>query len=301
MNVWRARASRMAVHLTETDARSILTRASGYLRDVASHSLQPYRGCTFGRSLCGVGCYVQHNAFLTRGAPWGSFLEVKRNAAERYLAERKRERAWAHRAGRAFGVFMSSATDPFVPHERRYRISERVLEAMLGAPPDVLIVQTHTHRVSEYSELLARLAARCDLRVHVSIESDRDRLPGLPPPASSVERRFAGCAALRRAKVPVVVTVSPLLPIRDPEGFFARIAAHADGVVVDHYIGGDGSADGGRTRATGLPEAMARVEPESVGVAYRDRMVRVAETYLPGRVGVGAQGFAGHFLPRRAG
>jgi hypothetical protein len=46
----------MGVALTEARVRSILTRATGYLRTVCSHSLQPYRGCTFGNSLCGVGC-----------------------------------------------------------------------------------------------------------------------------------------------------------------------------------------------------------------------------------------------------
>jgi len=47
--------------VSEVEVGRILTRASGYLRDVCSHSLQPYRGCSFGRSLCGVGCYVRHN------------------------------------------------------------------------------------------------------------------------------------------------------------------------------------------------------------------------------------------------
>src|SRR6185369_6156772 len=53
---------------------NILTRTTGFLRTVSSHSAQPYRGCTLGRSLCGVGCYVQHNRYLTRGQPWGEFL-----------------------------------------------------------------------------------------------------------------------------------------------------------------------------------------------------------------------------------
>jgi hypothetical protein len=53
----------------------------------------------------------------------------------------------------------------------------------------------------------------------------------------------------------VVVTVSPLLPIADPERFFARLAGLADAVVIDHFIGGDGTPDGSRTLRTGLPAA----------------------------------------------
>lgn len=285
----------MTIQVTAVRARSILTRTSGYLRGVASHSLQPYRGCTFGNSLCGVGCYVQHNAFLTRGAAWGSFLEARVNAAELYAAQHAKERAWAQRRGLNFDIFMSSSTDPFVPHERRFRVTERVFEAMLENPPDGLILQTHTHLVTRYLPLYRRLRARTALRVHISIESDRDRLPGLPPPASSVRRRLEAAKRLKQAGIPVFITVSPLLPVADPERFFARIAASADAVVLDHFIGGDGTHDGARTLRTRLPDAMRRVSAASTSLAYRDRMAAIACRHLPGRVGVGTDGFAARF------
>ena len=274
---------------------SILTRASGYLETVCSHSLQPYRGCPFGASLCGVGCYVRHSVHITRGRRWGDFLEVRANAADAYRARVARERAWgrAHRSG--FVVFLSSATEPFPPQEGRYGVTRGVLEAMREEPPDGLIVQTHSHRVAEALDVLVPLSRRCDLRVHLSIETDRARLPGLPPPASSVARRFEAAGALRRAGLRVVITVSPLLPIDDPARFFARIAAVADAVVLDHFIGGDGSPGGTRTLRTALPDAMAAVAPEALTLAYRDAMGAFAEAALPGRVGYGRDGFAGRW------
>jgi DNA repair photolyase len=283
------------VQLTQTTVGRILTRSSGYLRGVTSHSLQPYRGCSYGNALCGVGCYVRQNRWLTRGAEWGSFLEVRTNAAERYREEAPRERRWARAARGAFSVFLSSSTDPFVPQERRVRATRRVLEAMCDEPPDALVVQTHSHRVTDALDLLPRLATACALRVHLSLESDRDRLPGLPPPASPVERRFEAAAALRAAGLRVVVTVAPLLPIEDPERFFARIARVADAVVIDHFIGGDGSREGARTRRTPLPAAMEAVLPGSSALAYRERIAAVARRHLPGRVGVGCAGFAGTY------
>jgi DNA repair photolyase len=156
--------------------------------------------------------------------------------------------------GGRFSIFMSSATDPFVPQEDRFRVTRGVLETMLELPPDTLILQTHSHRVIHYVELIRELSRRCELRVHISIESDRERLPGLPPPASPLVRRFDAAAALREAGIRVVITVSPLLPIERPREFFERIAGVADGVVIDHFVGGDGSPDGTRTRMTGLPE-----------------------------------------------
>lgn len=260
---------------------------------MSSHSLQPYRGCSFGSSLCGVGCYVQHNRWLTRGAVWGSFLEVRRNAAEAYLAQHGREQRWARRSRGGFAVFLSSSTDPFVPQERRFGVTARVLDAMCERPPDALIVQTHSPAVVGSLAALRTLAARCSLRVHVSIESDRDRLPGLPPPASPVARRLEAARQLREAGIRTVVTVAPLLPIADPRAFFGRIAGVADAVVIDHFIGGDGSPDGSRTRRTALPAAIESVEPGAAALAYRDAMVAVAREAMPGRVGVGREGFAG--------
>ncbi len=272
--------------------REILTRCSGYLDQIASHSLQPYRGCTFGRSLCGIGCYVQHNVFVTRGRPWGSFLEVRENAAEVYRKTVERERRWAERQGKLFSIFCSSSTDPFVPQERKYRVTDSVLRAMIDHPPEELILQTHSPDVVREIAILDELQTRSKLRVHVSIESDRESLPSLPPPAASVERRLEACRQLREAGIRVLVTVAPLLPIEDPHRFFERIAEVADGVVVDHFIEGDGSSTGKRTRRTPLVEAMRAVDPASVELEYRDRMVEIARQILPGRVGVGQSGFA---------
>ncbi len=283
------------MHVSESEIKSILTRSSGYLRTVCSHSLQGYRGCSFGRALCGVGCYVQHNSWLTRGEAWGSFLEVKINAAEQYLRQQHKERKWAENNRGRFAIFMSSSTDPFVPHEDRYGITRQVLEAMLEAPPDLLILQSHSHRVAMYIELYKHLAEGCELRIHLSIESDRDRLPGLPPPASSVAARLEAAATLKAAGLRVVITMAPLLPIADPPAWFSRVARCADAVVIDHFIGGDGSKQGQRTLRTALPAAIAAIDQRCLALDYRDQMLRVAKNYLPGRVGVGISGFAGNY------
>ncbi|HSF17371.1 MAG TPA: hypothetical protein VLK65_17625 [Vicinamibacteria bacterium] len=92
-----------------------------------------------------------------------------------------------------------------------------------------------------------------------------------------------------------MITVSPLLPIERPEDFFRRVARAADAVVIDHFIEGDGSQDGARTRATALPTVMESVLPGCTALDYRDRMVAAARRILPGKVGVSVSGFAGTF------
>src|SRR5258708_36905354 len=169
------------MQLTHSTISNILTRSSGFLETVCSHSLQPYRGCALGNSLCGVGCYVRHNGHLTRGQEWGSFVEVRTNAAESYRENYASERAWAIKHRGRFGIFLSSSTEPFQPVERKAYITRSVLETMTELPPDFLILQSHSHHVADYVELYQKLAAIFELRIHLSIESDRDNLPGLPP------------------------------------------------------------------------------------------------------------------------
>src|SRR5437868_12188178 len=94
------------VQLSVVEVQQILTRTSGFLTTVTSHSLQPYRGCALGNSLCGAGCYVRHNWYLTRGRPWGSFVEARTNAADVYRAQYAKERAWARQHRGRFGVFL---------------------------------------------------------------------------------------------------------------------------------------------------------------------------------------------------
>ncbi|WP_437191206.1 hypothetical protein [Planctomicrobium sp. SH527] len=287
----------MTLQLNQVTIGNILTRTSGYLQTVSSHSVQPYCGCTFGRSLCGVGCYVRHNGHLLRGRSWGEFLDVRVNAAESYQTHYERERNWAHRQRGTFSLFCSSSTDPFLPQEKKWQITRSLLLAMQEQPPDELILQTHSPSVLDVIEILISLNTRCRLRVHLSIETDRDRIPGLPPPAASVQARLNTCKKLRSAGIRTVVTVAPLLPIESPHRFFEQIADVADAVVIDHFIQGDGSDDGSRTLRTQLPMKMAAVDPSSITLAYRDQMVAVAQQYLPGRVGVNIDGFAGRMLP----
>jgi DNA repair photolyase len=190
---------------------------------------------------------------------------------------------------------MSSSTDPFVPQERKFGVTKSVLNAMVTSPPDVLILQTHSHQVVSHLDQIQLLDESCGLRVHISIETDRASIPGLPSHASAVADRFESAKRLKAAGIRVVVTVSPLMPIEDPDRFFDRIAECADAVVIDHFIEGDGSKGGQRTLKTGLPKAIREIYPEATSLVYRDKIVGIAERYLPGKVGVGIDGFGGRF------
>src|SRR5690242_5618058 len=93
-----------SVKLSVVQVQQILTRTSGFLHEVCSHSLQPYRGCALGNSLCGVGCYVRHNYYITRGEPWGSFVEARTNAPRVYAEQYERERTWGRKSRGKFSI-----------------------------------------------------------------------------------------------------------------------------------------------------------------------------------------------------
>src|SRR5262245_44664389 len=142
---------------TVVQARTILNRTGGFLHGF-THTLNPYAGCTLGGSLCGMPDYAPEilGGFGER-RPWGSWLEVKANAPDLYDRDFDRVRAGADPALR---IFMSSVTDPWLPQERRHRITRGLLERMRHRPPDLLALQTHTPNPLWDLELLEDLSGR---------------------------------------------------------------------------------------------------------------------------------------------
>ena len=79
--------------------------------------------------------------------------------------------------------------------------------------------------------------------------------------------------------------------------FRSRLAGSgASAVVIDHFIGGDGTQDGSRTRRTRLPLAMKSFDSQALELSYREKIATIARNYLP--VGISAPGFAGVIHPK---
>ena len=64
------------------DNRSILTPTGGFLGSGYTHTLNPYSGCAFAGSVCGLYCYAQHEGNITRGRP-GSFTAPRKTRLRR--------------------------------------------------------------------------------------------------------------------------------------------------------------------------------------------------------------------------
>jgi DNA repair photolyase len=272
------------MELTEVRSTSILNAPGGVLAGF-THTLTAYRGCALGGSLCGAACYAPALHFGETRA-WGSFLAAKVNAAVLY----PRDLARARRKG-PVRIFLASVTDPYVPQERRLEVTRGLLRAMVQDPPDGLVLQTHTPGPLRDLDLLAALP--CSVAVQITVETDRVSIPGLPPHAYPPAVRLAALRRVKDAGLRAVGVVAPLLPLADPEAFARALDASCTDVIVDHYLVGDGSRDGARTKRRGLPDVL-----RAHGFDRWTRLDALEETAAlfrsvlgPDRVGVGRDGF----------
>ncbi|MGP0062523.1 MAG: radical SAM protein [Isosphaeraceae bacterium] len=271
---------------------TILTPTSGFLEAGYTHTINVYQGCAFAGSLCGIYCYAQHNRWITRGRPWGLY-GAKRQVAEAYRRDYDRIKRPRRGDPRPLKIYMSSSTDPYLPQEKTLRLTRSLLEAMRDRPPDVLVIQSHHTLVDRDIDLIDDLSTRCELWVSLTVETDMDPVPGFPPHASPPARRLSTLAAFRARGIPTQATVSPLLPLADPEAFARRLDVACDRVVVDHYLIGDGSPNGWRTRRTSLADRLERAgfgEWNSLAKLWEVRD-RLAVVMGASRVLVGCEGF----------
>lgn len=225
-------------------ASAALTKTGGFLTGF-THTLQPYIGCAFGCAYCYVQGLSVHR-FHQPAAAWGEYVHPRTGIGERL----RRELARLRGAGLLdeTAIFMSSATDPYQAVERRMRLSRACLTALRDEPPGLLVVQTRSPFVLDDVTLLRELGARGWLSF--TIETDLDAVRrALTPRCPAIERRWEAVAAARAAGVQVQVAVSPCLPYSEPAQFGALLLAHADRVVIDTYVSGDGQG-GTRTAAT---------------------------------------------------
>lgn len=193
-------------------------------------SVNPYVGCEFGCRYCYARFahrYVVERARdagqigpaefreLRGPAGWEAFerrIFVKRRgdvlrALERDLARILRRRDAVP------SIAIGTATDPYQPAERRFRVTRAILERIGRARGLHIGIVTKSTLVVRDAPLLAELARRHTVTVHVSLISTNARLvraiePRSPLPAA----RLRAVGRLVAAGVNAGVFVAPVLP-----------------------------------------------------------------------------------------
>jgi len=239
------KASRVSTTLPSVHVKYALTpQRGGFLASGFSHTLNPYKGCAFGRTGCPF-CYVRESPMGKFGSsPWGTWVVPKANLVEVLAAELRKPQA------RQYRIFMASATDPYQAVEARTRLSRRCLELFHAYPIARLVVQTRSLLVRRDFDVLARLPFAT---LNVSIETD------LP----HIYRRFTRSSASPARRLQLVrealsrgiatqITVAPMLPVSSDFAASLGQAVGAYGrIIVDTFVDGDG-ADGKRSARLGM-------------------------------------------------
>ncbi len=185
-----------------------LTPGTGKIKGY-DYALNSYVGCGFGCTYCYAQFFV---ADEERRAAWGTWVDVKSGVVQEVLRHDLRGKS----------VLMSSATDPYQPLEAKTEITRAVLEALSPAHRQPkLFVQSRSPLVTRDIDLLQRFSS---VRVSLSITTDDDAIrKEFEPNCASIDRRFEALAEVKRAGIPIGVSMSPLLPIRDVRSFAKRL------------------------------------------------------------------------------
>jgi DNA repair photolyase len=211
----------------------------------ANFVINPYGGCVHG---C-VYCYARFmKRFTNHPEPWGTFLDVKADAArilDKQLASRRKPLREE--------VFLCSVTDPYQPPERRYRQTRSILEVLLKYEIPVSIL-TKSELVLRDMDLLRQFP---EATVGLSFSTVDDKAARiLEPRASPPSRRIRALAELRAAGIDTWAFLSPFLPgVSDLDRMVAALdgATESFGVEAINIAGSDW---------TGVAKALAKLDPD---------------------------------------
>jgi DNA repair photolyase len=211
-------------------ARSVLN--SPQQTGVDFWSLNPYVGCEFGCSYCYARYahrYVverAHDAGRLSGAEfrdfrgphgWEAFerrifvkeglLEVLERDLQRYV------RSAGPSEGRTAPIVIGTATDPYQPGERRFRVTRQVLDRLARCEGLNVGIITKSPLIARDIDVLQRIAERSDLQVHVSLTTvDAGIIKRLEARSPIPAARLRALRRLTAAGLDAGLIVAPVLP-----------------------------------------------------------------------------------------
>ncbi|MFI5207092.1 MAG: radical SAM protein [Gemmatimonadales bacterium] len=181
-------------------------------------SVNPYVGCEFGCSYCYARYahqYVTERAGARGAPPLGEWsaedferrIFVKAGAADVLALTLRPARLGGQQ------VAIGTATDPYQPAERTFRITRQILERLAQLHGLRIGLITKSPLVARDVDLLVRLAERSDVTIHLSlITVDAPLLRKLEARSPAPAARLRALEKLARAGLSAGVMIAPVLP-----------------------------------------------------------------------------------------
>ncbi len=193
--------------IKEIETKNIMTKSSGPL---GGYAVNPYTGCTHACRYC-YASFMKR--FTGHTEPWGKFLDVK---------------DWPGFDPSKYDnqtVLIGTVTDPYVPQEKRYLRTRKLLEQLKGSRADITIC-TRSDLVLRDLDLLKGFDR---VTVSFSINTLDDSFRRDMDKAMSIERRLDAMKQLYDEGIRTVSFISPVFPgITDIEAIIRRTKDQCD-------------------------------------------------------------------------
>jgi DNA repair photolyase len=203
-------------------------------------SINPYVGCAFGCAYCYARFthrYVVDRTPLDGTEPLPAWLAFERRVIVKRNAPQVLRDTLRYGSDRLQGLIkgealvIGTATDPYQPAERRFRVTRGILEVLAEHGNMRIVIYTKGPLVTRDIDLFTRIARNSRIRVQVSlIMADRDLARRLEPRSPTPDARLRAAGRLAEAGVDVGINIAPVLPgiTDDPsalDALLSRIAA----------------------------------------------------------------------------
>lgn len=168
--------------------------------------INPYRGCEYGCKYC----YARYaHEFMELRDP----LQFERKIyAKHFDAAAFREELKRTPQGETIAI--GTATDPYQPAERRYRVTRAILETLAESAGFRIGITTKSDLITRDLDVLQEIKRRHYLGVHMTVTTaDRELARLIEPMAPRPDLRFAAVRKLNAAGIRASVFSSPVMPL----------------------------------------------------------------------------------------
>ena len=193
--------------------------------------INPYRGCEFGCKYC-YARYTHEFMELHDSEAFERKIFVKHFDAAAFQSELRRLPA-----GEAIAI--GTATDPYQPAERRFRVTRSILELLAQSSGHRIGLITKSDLITRDIDIFREIARRNYLTLVLTITTlDRDLARLLEPLAPRPDLRLNAVRKLSAAGLRVTVNLAPIMPlINDAEPSLDAVAKAAARAGAEHLGG----------------------------------------------------------------
>src|ERR1700716_1630574 len=192
--------------------KSILNRCDSR-RVPFEWTINPYRGCEFACTYC-YARYT-HEYMELDGAEFEKKIFVKKDAAALLVHDMRKYSFESKSSGGTYPehIAIGTATDPYQPAEREYRVTRACLEELAKREGLSVSLITKSNQIVRDIDLFKKIAERSELSLNITITTLRPRLARLlEPRAPRPDLRLAAVRQLREEGLAVGVSACPLVP-----------------------------------------------------------------------------------------